>query len=400
MTFALSDEPWAIFSVMPTGTGGVELFARTNLNGGGGGTTSLGTGLLGSFHRYRVDWNADSVDYYVDGQPVAHHALTVAGPMRPVAASDVDEFGGTVFVDWMRMTPNVTPGAFVSRVFDATSAVDWKSIQWAAKTPAGTTLAISVRTGDTPTPPRPRTARGRAFAPVASAGPLSLRSRYIQYRVDLSSSDPAATPVLEDIIISTGNAPIAVPDFAAVQKNGSHTFQASGPGSLTFNDTDADVNDTLSVVGVSAPSHGTVVLHDDGSVTYTPASLYEGPDAFVYTVSDGLLTASATVSLDVRFGNMPPVAINNFYAAVEDTTLTVSAATGLLANDSDAEHDVLQAELMTLPAHGQLALSANGGFSYTPAVNYAGPDSFSYRAFDGTRLQQQRVRAARDRPGE
>ena len=39
---------------------------------------------------------------------------------------------------------------------------------------------------------------------------------------------------------------------------------------------------------------------------------------------------------------------------------------------------------MTLPAHGQLALSANGGFSYTPARNYAGPDSFSYRAFDGT----------------
>ena len=200
----------------------------------------------------------------------------------------------------------------------------------------------------------------------------------------MTSSDPATTPVLEDIIISTGNAPIAVPDFAAVPKNGSHTFPASGPGSLTFNDTDADVNDTLSVVGVSAPSHGTVVLHADGSVTYTPSQLYEGPDAFVYTVSDGLLTASATVSLDVRFGNIPPVAINNFYAAVEDTTLTVPAATGLLANDSDLEHDVLQAELMTLPAHGQLALSANGGFSYTPAVNYAGPDSFSYRAFDGT----------------
>ena len=101
------------------GTGGVELFARTNLNGGGGGTTSLGTGLLGAFHRYRIDWNADSVDYYVDGKPVAHHALTVAGPMRPVAASDFDEFGGTVFVDWMRMTPNATPGVFVSRVFDA-----------------------------------------------------------------------------------------------------------------------------------------------------------------------------------------------------------------------------------------------------------------------------------------
>ena len=39
---------------------------------------------------------------------------------------------------------------------------------------------------------------------------------------------------------------------------------------------------------------------------------------------------------------------------------------------------------MTLPAHGMLALSANGAFSYTPALNYAGPDSFTYRATDGT----------------
>ena len=109
----------------------------------------------------------------------------------------------------------------------------------------------------------------------------------------MSSSDPAATPVLEDIIISTGSAPVAVPDFAAVAKNGSRTFQASGPGSLTFNDTDADVNDTLSVIGVTAPSHGMAVLNADGSVTYTPTGLYEGPDAFIYTVSDGLLTASA-----------------------------------------------------------------------------------------------------------
>ena len=56
------------------------------------------------------------------------------------------------------------------------------------------------------------------------------------------------------------------------------------------------------------------------------------------------------------------------------------AAAGLLANDSDAENDVLQAQLVTLPAHGQLALGANGGFSYTPVANYAGPDSFTYRA--------------------
>jgi VCBS repeat-containing protein len=36
------------------------------------------------------------------------------------------------------------------------------------------------------------------------------------------------------------------------------------------------------------------------------------------------------------------------------------------------------------PAHGTLTLAANGGFTYTPAANYNGPDSFTYRANDGT----------------
>ena len=63
-----------------------------------------------------------------------------------------------------------------------------------------------------------------------------------------------------------------------------------------------------SVVAVTTPSHGVAMVHADGSVDYTPAANYYGPDAFTYTVSDGLLTASATVTIDVRDGNIPPVA--------------------------------------------------------------------------------------------
>ena len=350
----------------------------------GGGTTSLGTACSDGFHRYRVEWNAESVDYYVDGVPVASHALTVAGPMRPVAASDFDEFGGTVFVDWMRMTPNATPGAFESRVFDANSAVDWKSIQWAAKTPAGTTLAISVRTGDTPTPPQTPDGTWTAFVPVASAGPLSLHSRYIQYRVDMTTTDPHKTPELEDIIISTGNAPVAVADSRVVAGNTSYTFPASGPGSLIDNDHDDDATDTLSIVAVTSPGNGAIVLNLDGSVTYTPTLTYFGADAFVYTVSDGMMTASATVTLDVREGNIPPVANNDFYNVNEELTLNVPATTGILANDTDLEDDDLTVIPVTFPAHGQLTLRSDGSFTYTPSLNWAGPDAFTYRASDGT----------------
>ena len=82
-TLASGSEPWAIFSTMNGG----QLFARTN-PGSGSVDTALGTALLGSFHRYRIDWTPASVDYYVDGALVVSHPLTVGGPLRPIAASD------------------------------------------------------------------------------------------------------------------------------------------------------------------------------------------------------------------------------------------------------------------------------------------------------------------------
>ena len=144
---------------------------------------------------------AASVDYYVDGALVVTHAVTVAGPMRPVAASDFNPFGGIVFVDWMRMTPYATPGTFVSRVFDATGVVDWRSIQWTA------THAGRHQPGDQR--PRRQHARyrrlgGRHLDPVAGPGPLDLTlaasSSTGPHDVDRSDQ----TPALEDIIISTG----------------------------------------------------------------------------------------------------------------------------------------------------------------------------------------------------
>ena len=81
--------------------------------------------------------------------------------------------------------------------------------------------------------------------------------------------------------------------------------------------------------------------------------------------------------------NDAPVATNDSYSVNEDTALNV-AAPGVLGNDSDIDGNPLSASLVSGPSHGSLVLNANGSFTYTPAANYFGPDSFTYRANDGS----------------
>src|SRR6185312_12399079 len=76
------------------------------------------------------------------------------------------------------------------------------------------------------------------------------------------------------------------------------------------------------------------------------------------------------------------IVADDAYTTPEDTTLTVSAP-GVLANDTDVDGDPLTAILVDSPAHGTLSLNSDGSFSYTPALNYNGPDSFTYKANDG-----------------
>ena len=148
------------------------------------------------------------------------------------------------------------------------------------------------------------------------------------------------------------------------------------------NDTDPD-NDPLTAVLLSGPSHGSLTLNADGSFTYTPTALYFGTDTFTYAANDGTVnSAAATVTLTINHVNHAPVANDDSYATAFNTPLNV-AAPGVLVNDTDADGDSLTAVLISGPAHGTLALNANGSFSYTPNTNYSGTDTFTYAANDG-----------------
>src|SRR6185436_3493616 len=122
----------------------------------------------------------------------------------------------------------------------------------------------------------------------------------------------------------------------------------------------------------------------NGLFTYTPAANYNGPDSFTYKANDGTDDSNVvTVSITVNPMGDAPVAVADSYGVNEDATLTVAVA-GVLGNDTDTDGNALTAVLVSDVAHGTLALNGNGGFTYTPAANYSGPDSFTYKANDGT----------------
>jgi len=75
------------------------------------------------------------------------------------------------------------------------------------------------------------------------------------------------------------------------------------------------------------------------------------------------------------------VAAADNYSTNEDTPLSVPLLTGVLANDSGTG---ISAVLVGSVSHGSLSLNPDGSFSYAPAANYNGPDSFSYLVSDGT----------------
>ena len=83
-----------------------------------------------------------------------------------------------------------------------------------------------------------------------------------------------------------------------------------------------------------------------------------------------------------------PVATADTYTVERGKSLTVNAASGVLANDSDPQAKPLSATLVSTTAHGTLTLNADGGFSYANDASAATSDSFTYRASNGTASSQ------------
>jgi VCBS repeat-containing protein len=97
--------------------------------------------------------------------------------------------------------------------------------------------------------------------------------------------------------------PVATDDAYVAAEDSTLTILASG---VLGNDHDVDEDDLTATVA-TGPSHGALALNADGSFTYTPHANFHGEDTFAYTVSDGALSDTATVTITVTPVNDPPV---------------------------------------------------------------------------------------------
>ena len=146
---------------------------------------------------------------------------------------------------------------------------------------------------------------------------------------------------------------------------------------ITLNATDAE-GSTLTYTIVTQPQHGTLGTLNGNTVVYMPTGEYSGPDSFTFRVNDGAADSNiATVSITVTPVNDPPVALNGSATTAEDIAVTITLG------GSDVEGVTLTYAVVNGPAHGTLGAVNGNSVTYTPAANFNGTDTFTFRANDG-----------------
>jgi hypothetical protein len=167
------------------------------------------------------------------------------------------------------------------------------------------------------------------------------------------------------------------PKHAPPAENSSATTPESTPVATPLSASDVD-GDALTYAIVVSPAHGTL---SGGTPTlqYTPNAGYSGPDSFTFRANDGIFDSNvATVSILVTHVNRPPLCPNASFTTPQGKALTKTLVC------TDPESSPLTYSAVGATTHGSLSLASSGTFTYTPVAGYVGPDSFTYKANDGS----------------
>ncbi|MEE8451462.1 MAG: Ig-like domain-containing protein [Thermoguttaceae bacterium] len=199
-----------------------------------------------------------------------------------------------------------------------------------------------------------------------------------EYAIDDGLGGTDTATVTFNILVPN-DPPTALDDLATTNEDTPKTID------VLANDTDPDGTvDPATVVITQQAIIGAerLVVDPEGTITYTPASNFFGGYIFKYRVSDndGVESNEATVTITVNPVNDAPTAGDDWAITNEDTSKTID----VLVNDTDPEDnlDTATVEIIQLPAGGQAEVDFEGTITYTPALDFSGEDTFTYRVSD------------------
>jgi hypothetical protein len=165
--------------------------------------------------------------------------------------------------------------------------------------------------------------------------------------------------------------PVAYRDTLIINEDQSVKSQLQG--------TDVDA-DPIWFVLENAPSNGTIKIINalSGTYVYTPFTDISGMDSFRFSVFDGIhYSEPASIDIEIVNINDPPVSQNAKVETMEDHSVSA------ILTATDPDNDVLTYKITRLPYKGQIDLSSDGTFTYTPNANENGTDTLTFIVNDG-----------------
>ena len=181
---------------------------------------------------------------------------------------------------------------------------------------------------------------------------------------------------------AVNDAPVAHADTGTIDEDTKVLFPSSD---LVANDdegADNESSQSMSVRKVYEGTHGTVSLGNSGNITFTPEADFSGEATFRYLVCDNGNPSECSVQREPVDLTVSPV---NDAPVADEKSLTTDedAAREVTLSASDVEGEALGYTIVSAPEHGTLS-GTGANLTYTPDADYNGPDSFTFKASDGT----------------
>jgi hypothetical protein len=160
-------------------------------------TMAIAGSWTGAPHEFRIDNTGSTVTFFIDGVQKASSSVFLP-PQLKVMLVDPTNDASSLVVDWLRIGSYAASSAHTSAVIDAGAKVGWDTMLADQTVPAGTTVTLRVRSGNTPTPD----ASWTAYTTASSVGAITRSARYVQYQVVLTTSGTRfVTPVVRSVTL-------------------------------------------------------------------------------------------------------------------------------------------------------------------------------------------------------